>query len=321
MRTDLRVGWIGTGRMGVELVERLLAAGWDVAVWNRTRSKAEPLAAHGATIVDGPGELADRDVVVTMVSSSEVFEQVTLGGLLANGRGPRVLVDSSTVSAGSSRRVREGAAKVGAAFLAAPVSGNPNVVRSGRLTVVASGGEEAFQIAKPVLEHFGSGVTYVGEGDSARLVKICHNLLLGVVTQSLAEITVLAERAGVSRADFLEFVNSSVLGSMFTRYKSPAFVNLDFTATFTAELLRKDFELGLEAGRELDVPLPVATLTHQLIDQVVRAGHAEEDFAALLKLAADKAGLDLKPEGRQVSDGLDQSGDASTCGPMTTEDT
>lgn len=302
-----RIGWIGTGRMGFALVDRLLGMGCDVAVWNRTRAKAEPLAERGAVIVDRPTDLADRDIVVTMVSSSDVFEHVTLGedGVLANGRGPRVLVDASTVSAESSERVRREAAKVGTVLLAAPVSGNPKVVQAGKLTVVVSGDEEAFALARPLLERFGRRVTYVGDGERARLVKICHNLLLGVVTQSLAEITVLAERAGVARADLFDFINASVMGSVFTRYKTPAFVNLDFTPTFTGHLLRKDFELGLEAAGEFDVPLPVAALTHQIIVHLIGTGRGDLDFATLLELEADGAGLELQPEDRAVSDGLD----------------
>lgn len=291
--------------MGAELVIRLLAAGWDVAVWNRTRAKVEPLAEHGATIVDRPAELASRDVVVTMVSASEVFEQVTIGGLLSDGRGPRVLVDSSTVSAASSQRVRQEAAKVGTQLLAAPVSGNPKVVRSGKLTVVVSGDADAFHFTRPVLDDFGSKVTYVGEGEGARLVKICHNLLLGAVTQSLVETTVLAEKAGIARADYLEFINSSVMGSTFSGYKTPALVNLDFTPTFTATLLRKDFELGLDAARELGVPLPMSALVHQIVTHLVGTGSGERDFAALLELEAEGAGLRLEPEDREVSDGLD----------------
>ncbi|MQA88239.1 MAG: NAD-binding protein [Streptosporangiales bacterium] len=307
-----RIGWIGTGRMGFELVLRLLDAGWDVAVWNRTRDKAKPLATRGATIVDDPADLADRDVVVTMLSSSEVLEHVAIGELLARGRGPQVLIDASTVSAASSERVRQEAAKVGTAFLAAPVSGNPKVVRSGRLTVVASGDEGAFRTAQPLLDDFGSKVTYVGEGERARLVKICHNLFLGVVTQSLTEISILAERSGIARADVLEFLNASVLGSTFSRYKTPALVNLDFTPTFTTDLLRKDFELGLEAARELRVPLPLASLTHQLVVQLIGNGYGEEDFAALLRLQAAGAGLDLVSEERDISDGLEPIDDAGT---------
>lgn len=310
-----RLGWIGTGRMGYALVVRLLEAGCDVRVWNRTRSKAEPLSDLGAAVVDSPADLADRDIVVTMLSSSDVFTDVVLGegGLLSRqGTSPRLLIDSSTVSVEAYERVREEAAKRGTAFLAAPVSGNPKVVRSGRLGVVASGPREAFDLGRPYLELFGSTLTYVGENDAAGLVKVCHNLILGVVTQVLAETTVLAERAGVSRADYLDFINGSVMGSVFTRYKAPAFVRLDYSPTFTGHLLRKDFELGLAAGREHGVPLPVSSLVHQLVTDMIGNGLGDQDFAALLERAARGAGLRLEPEDREVSDGLAPIDDATT---------
>jgi 3-hydroxyisobutyrate dehydrogenase len=301
------VGWVGTGRMGFPMVSRLLAAGHEVAVWNRTRAKAEPLADEGAVVVDSAADLADRDVVFTMVSSSSDFADVVLGpnGVLSrDGVAPRVLVDASTVSADVSARVRARAAEVGTGLVAAPVSGNGKVVRAGRLTVVASGPRPAYDEALPYLEALGSGVTYVGEGETARLVKLCHNVFLGVVTQALSEVTVLAEKGGVSRAAFLDFLNGSVLGSAFTRYKTPAMVNLDFTPTFTTVLLRKDFDLGIAAARELEVPLPVATLTHQLIQAAVGRGHVDEDFAALLVEQARAAGLTLEPEDVPMTDGL-----------------
>jgi 3-hydroxyisobutyrate dehydrogenase len=303
---DLTIGWIGAGRMGVALMRRLLDAGCDVAAWNRTRSKLDDLATAGVKVVDRPVDLADRDIVVTMVSSSDVLEAVTFGegGLLTGGSGPEVLVDSSTVSVDASEQVRAKAAEVGTAVLAAPVSGNPKVVRSGRLTVVVSGPRDAYERSVDLLGVFGQKVTYVGEDERARLVKICHNLLLGIVTQSMAEITVLAERAGVPRHQFLEFLNSSVMGSTFSRYKTPAFVNLDFTPTFTGHLLRKDFELGLEAGRALDVPLPVSALVHQMVVQLIGSGRGDVDFAALLELQADMSGMDLVAEDVEVSDGL-----------------
>jgi 3-hydroxyisobutyrate dehydrogenase-like beta-hydroxyacid dehydrogenase len=144
----------------------------------------------------------------------------------------------------------------------------------------------------------------VGEGDTARLVKICHNLFLGVVTQSMAEITVLAEKGGVPRAAFLDFLNNSVMGSTFTRYKAPAFVHLDYTPTFTPVLLRKDFDLGLAAARQLDVPMPVAATTAQLVQASVSSGRVDEDFAILLDLQARSSALELKPEDVPVDDGL-----------------
>jgi 3-hydroxyisobutyrate dehydrogenase len=303
----MRLGWIGAGRMGYVLAERLLGAGHDVAIYNRTRAKAEPLAAQGATIVDEPIELADRDLVFTMVAGSQDFEDVTLGagGLLSrDDAAPRLLVDSSTISAAASERVREAARGRGTALLAAPVSGNPKAAAAGRLTIVVSGPREAFEEARPYLEALGAGVTYVGEGDGARLVKICHNLMLGIVAQTLAEITVLAEKGGVSRSDFLAFLNDSVMGSTFTRYKSPAYVNLDFTPTFTPPLLLKDFDLGFGAASELGVPMPVASTTREAIQRLVDAGYVDVDFAALIEQQAQASGLELAPDDTPTADGL-----------------
>lgn len=301
------VGWIGTGRMGFALASRLVEAGVDLWAYNRTRSKVEPLAEMGAKVVDAPADLAERDIVFTMVGGPPDVMEVTFGesGLLSRpGTHPRVLVDSTTIDPVTSQDLTARAAALGTDVLAAPVSGNPNVVQSGRLTAVVSGPGRAFDLARPYLELFGRKVTYVGQGDEARLVKICHNLLLGVVTQSMAEITVLAEAAGVERADFLEFLNESVMGSTFTKYKTPAFVNLDYTPTFTLHLLRKDFELGLATGRQLDVPLPTAALVHQIVVDGIGRGHGDEDFASLLSELAAGSGRTLEPEDRQVSDGL-----------------
>ncbi|MEV6603792.1 NAD(P)-dependent oxidoreductase [Kutzneria sp. NPDC051319] len=298
------IGWIGAGRMGAAMVKRLGAAGYDVAVYNRTRAKAEAL---GVTVVDRPVDLAGRDIVFTMVAASADLEQVTSGdhGLFTDPDvAPRVVIDSSTVSEEASAAVRVAARKRGSELLAAPVSGNPKVVAAGRLTLAVSGPRAVFDEVEPVLRALGRGVTYVGEDEVARLVKIAHNVFLGVVVQSLSEITVLAEKGGVSRAAFLEFLNDSVLGSAFTRYKSPALVNLDFTPTFTMPLLRKDFDLGLAAARSLEAPMPIASATAQLIASAIGAGHTEQDFATLLLEQARRAGLALEPENVSVDDGL-----------------
>ncbi len=302
-----RVGWVGAGRMGHALAARLLAAGHDVAVFNRTRAKAESLESAGGTVVDAPAELADREVVFTMVAGPDDFKEVVLGpsGVLSgNGSAPAVIVDMTTVSPDASQVVRDEAAERGVALIAAPVSGNPKVVAAGRVTMVASGPREAFDRVAPLLDLLGAGVTYVGDGEKARLAKICHNLMLGVVAQCMAEITVLAEKGGMSRAAFLDFLNNSVMGSMFTRYKTPAYVNLDFTPTFTPLLLRKDFDLGFETARELDVPMPVAAAAQQVIQALIGSGHTDEDFAALLEQQARASGLELVSEDSDVDEGL-----------------
>jgi 3-hydroxyisobutyrate dehydrogenase-like beta-hydroxyacid dehydrogenase len=303
-----RLGWIGTGRMGFQMAKRLLAAGHDVTVYNRTRAKAEPLAGYGAAIVDSAADLADRDIVFTMVASSPDLAAVTVGdgGVLSRpAAAPRILVDCSTVSAEVSADVRRHAAERQAALLAAPVSGNGKVAKAGMLSIVVSGPPVAYEEARPYLAAIGRAVSYAGEGEVARLVKLAHNVFLGVVSQSLAEITVLVEKGGVPRASFLEFLNGSVLGSAFTRYKTPALVHLDWTPTFTTTLLRKDFDLGLAAARELEVPMPVAALAAQLVQAAIGRGHVDDDFGVLLEEAASNAGLRLDPEDVPVSDGLE----------------
>lgn len=303
------VGWIGAGRMGFQLVRRLLDAGYEVAVYNRTRAKAEPLAEHGATIVERPIELAGRDIVFSMVSASKDLEHVMLGegGLLTDpDRAPRYIGDASTVSSEASETVRARAEERGVGFLATPVSGNPSVIAAGKLTVAVSGPREAFDAVEPLLRSWGRGVTYVGEGEAARIVKIAHNVFLGVVIQSMAEITVLAERSGVRREAFLDFLNDSVMGSVFSRYKTPALVNLDFTPTFTNVLLQKDFDLGLAAAHDLGVVMPVASVTRNLVAQEVGSGNVTEDFASLIRTVARGSGYEIVSEASEtVSDGLE----------------
>ena len=218
-----------------------------------------------------------------------------------------MVVECSSISLEGSAELRALLNERGVELLAAPVSGNAKVIKAGKLSFVCSGPKAAYDAALPFLKMIAPAASYVGEGELARIVKICHNVFLGVVTQSLAEITVLAEKGGVDRAAFLEFLNDSVMGSVFTRYKTPAFVNLDLTPTFTPVLLRKDFDLGLAAARELEVPMPVAALTHQIVQDAVGRGHREEDFAALLLEAAAAAGMTLTPGDVPVSDGLGAS--------------
>src|ERR1022692_2661638 len=302
-----QLGWLGTGRMGIALIHRLLAAQCDVTVYNRTKAKAEPLAAAGAKVVDTAADLGSADIVfVTVGTSQDLIDAVTgPAGLTSGGHAPSIVVDCSTVSSEASEQVRQELAARGSRLLAAPVMGNPKVASVGRLTFAVSGSRDAFDQTRPYLDLLGAGATYVGEGELARTVKLCHNLFLGVVTQSLAEVTILAQKSGVSRQALLACLNASVMGSTFTRYKAPAFVNLDFHPTFTTSLLRKDFDLGLAAARQHEVPMPIASAVHQLVQSLVGHGFGEDDFATLLVLQARSAGLEVTSENAEVSDGLE----------------
>ncbi len=315
------LGWIGMGRMGYPMAERLLKAGHAVSIWNRTRAKAEPLAKKGGKIVDQPNELAGQDIVFTMVSTGKDLEQVYFGpnGLVAGASGPRpkILVDCSSIGVEQSESIRARLKQLGCEFVSAPVSGNGKCVKAGKLSSVVSGPKAAFDQIVPYLSTIAaSGVSYVGEGELARICKIAHNVFLGVVIQNLAEITILAQKAGVPRHAFLDFMNASVMGSTFTRYKSNALVNLDWTTTFTPKLLRKDLDLGLQAARELDVAMPVTAATREALQghvgaaslQADPAAYLEKDFSALLETVALAAGIKLAPENVPMPTGLETEG-------------
>jgi 3-hydroxyisobutyrate dehydrogenase-like beta-hydroxyacid dehydrogenase len=299
----LTLGWIGTGRMGYEMAARLAKGGCDIAVWNRTKAKADPLKGYGAKVVDSLPQLAACDIVFCMVSTWDDVKEV-VGKLLSGSTKPRMIVECSSISLEGSAELREILSKQKVEYLAAPVSGNAKVIKAGKLTFVVSGPKSAYEKAKPYLDMMGTGSSYVGEGELARIAKICHNVMLGVVIQCLSEITILAQKAGMPRHAFLDFLNKSVMGSMFTRYKTPALVNLDFKVTFTPHLLRKDLDLGLDAGRELEVPMPLASLTRDLLQQMIGHGMTEQDFATLLLMQAGASGIVLKPENVEVGDGL-----------------
>ncbi|MGZ5569789.1 MAG: NAD(P)-dependent oxidoreductase [Usitatibacter sp.] len=298
------IGWIGAGRMGYEMAAHLAKGGADVLAWNRTRAKAEPLAKHGAKVADEISELAGRDIVFCMVSTWDDVKEVVSTLLKGAKKVPRIVVECSSISLEGSAELRKMLGARGIEYVAAPVSGNAKVIKAGRLSFVCSGPKTAFDEVLPYLEMIGPSASYVGEGELSRIVKICHNVFLGVVTQSLAEITVLAQKAGVPRHAFLEFMNQSVMGSMFSRYKTPAFVNLDFKVTFTPTLLRKDMDLGLDAGRRFEVPMPLASATRDLIQSMIGRGWNEQDFATLLLQQAQASGIELKPENVDVKDGL-----------------
>ncbi|HEU5177919.1 MAG TPA: NAD(P)-dependent oxidoreductase, partial [Burkholderiales bacterium] len=295
-------GWIGAGRMGYAMAERLAKGGCDISVWNRTKAKADPLSKYGAKVVNQLEELSAKDILFVMVSTYDDVKEV-IGKALAKGK-PKMVVECSSISLEGSAELRKMLASKGVEYLAAPVSGNAKVIKAGKLTFVVSGPKAAYEKAKPYLDMMGVGSSYVGEGELSRIAKICHNVHLGVVIQSLCEITILAEKVGMPRHAFLDFLNKSVMGSMFTRYKTPALVNLDFHVTFTPKLLRKDLDLGLDAGREFEVPMPLTSLTRDLLQQMIGQGMTEQDFSTLLLAQAKASGLELKPENQEVGDGL-----------------
>ncbi|MDP1743060.1 NAD(P)-dependent oxidoreductase [Polaromonas sp.] len=303
-----RIGWIGLGRMGEAMAKRLVKAGNEVSVWNRTASKAAPLAEAGATIVGSKQDLAFCDIVFTMVSTTDDLKQVLFdeGGLVAGSAKPRIVVDSSSISQEGSAEIRTRLEGMGVGYLCSPVSGNAKVAKAGKLLQVASGPRTLYTEVEPYLQAMARKVMWVGEGELARIWKIAHNTMFGVIIQNLCEITVLAEKAGIPRHIFLESINDSVLGSMYTKYKTPMLTNLSFDqVTFTPKLLLKDMDLGLGAARAHGVAMPAAAATRESVARMVGRGHEDIDFAVLLVETAKDAGLELKSENMKMSDGLE----------------
>ncbi len=238
-------------------------------------------------------DVAQADIVFTMVTSSPALLEVTTGddGLLRSKSRPSVIVDCSTVSTEASAEVRAEAAAVGVQFLAAPISGNPIQVRDGGSAIIVSGPAAAFERVRPYLQAIAPTVVLGGSGEESRLVKLCHNLMVGTITQALSEATALAEKGGVSNRDFLDFINGSVLGSPFIRGKGNAIADRNYVPTFTQTRLRKDFDLALAAARDLEVPMPISAMVHHFIQTAIGHGFADLDYVSLFELEAIGAGL------------------------------
>jgi 3-hydroxyisobutyrate dehydrogenase-like beta-hydroxyacid dehydrogenase len=267
--------------MGTAFAERLLDGGYDLLVYNRTAGKADPLAARGAAVADTVEELAERvDVVLTSLPNDEALESVAeevVGAMRPNG----VLVDLSTVSPGASARVAGLAEEASVAYLRAPVSGNPTVVRSGNLSFIVSGPREALDRVEPVLKTIGPTVHYVGDAEQARIVKLALNLMIAGLAQLMSEALVLAEASDVSRQDLLETMGSSAVGAPFVKYKTEPLLHDDFSATFTTALMEKDIDLILDAAKQAGLELPVAQEMKSLLRATAQAGYADDDFMAL----------------------------------------
>ena len=212
-QTAPRIGWIGIGRMGLPHGRALLKAGHDVSIWNRTAAKAEPLAQPAPRSSTSSATSPSCDVVFSIVSTGKDLEEVYFGkdGVVhgRNGKLPAVFVDCSTIALEESAAIRERLTELGSDFLACPVSGNAKVIKAGQLSAVASGPEALFRQVEPLIEVFApQGVSYVGEGELARVCKIAHNVMLGVVIENLIEIMLVAEKTGVPRHAFLAFMNN-----------------------------------------------------------------------------------------------------------------
>jgi 3-hydroxyisobutyrate dehydrogenase-like beta-hydroxyacid dehydrogenase len=290
----MKVSFVGLGSLGTAIAERVLAAGHELTVYNRTAAKAEALAAAGARVApDVHGLLQAAPVCITVVSDDAALEAVAVGdgGVLAGAAPGSTLVDMSTVSVAVSARVAEAAQAADVRYLRAPVSGNPTVVRAGNLTIIVSGAAGTLHELRPLLEAIGPNVLHVGEGEQARVVKLAVQILVGGLGELLAEAVTLAEAGGVDPAQLLEVLGNSAVGSPFIRYKSGPLLAGDYSATFTTAMMRKDVDLVLEAAAPSGLDLPFTKRLRELLQRTIDDGHADSDFMALfLSLQSRRGG-------------------------------
>ena len=299
----LAVGLIGLGNMGTAFAERLLDAGYELVVMNRTPGKSATLEARGARVAPTYVDLAERvDVVLTSLADDEALEAVA-AGILGAARPGTVLVDTSTVSPAASARVASRAEAASVPYLRAPVSGNPTVVRAGTLSIVVSGPPETLERVEAVIRAIGPTVYHVGEREEARIVKLAINLMIGGLAQLMAEALVLGEASGVSRAALLEVMGGSAAGAPFVKYKTDALLRDDYSATFTTALMGKDIDLILDAAGDAGVALPVTTEMRTIIRAAIEAGYADDDFMALFPFlrSASRAHAAAAPLSQEVT--------------------
>lgn len=293
----MRIGFIGLGHMGAGMAHRLLASGHTLAVYNRTRAKAEPLAAEGARVADSPADAAQgAEVVVTMVADDRALEAVTDGpdGLLSALAPGAIHLSMSTISVALSERLAREHQAAGQRYVAAPVFGRPEAAAAGALTIVTAGEAADVERCVPIFEALGPRRFYFGSAPAvANVIKLSGNFLLASTIESLGEAFALVRKHGVAPQDYLAFLRDSLFASPAVKtyggfiaaeqYQSPA--------GFKLPLALKDVRLALSAADAQSVPMPVASLIHDQMLSAIARGYGELDFSSLGRFAAENAGL------------------------------
>lgn len=277
-----QLGWIGLGNMGKPIVKNLLGAGYAVSVYNRTKSKEQPLIAVGATAAATPQQLLQKsDIVFTMVSNDEAVQQVYTGtdGLLSQPQRDKLIIDMSTVAPTTSRYIAALCKGNGIDFLDAPVSGSVKPAEEGTLIILVGGAEAPYQKAKPVLEVIGKLSIHLGENGAGSTAKLAINYLLGLNLQGLAEAVLFARQNGIATNDMLTIINEGACGNGITRGKTPAILANEFPAAFALKHLVKDLRLAKEAG----LGMPLFAPLFQSYQQAMQSGLGEKDVMAIMQ--------------------------------------
>jgi 3-hydroxyisobutyrate dehydrogenase-like beta-hydroxyacid dehydrogenase len=290
----MKIGFIGLGNMGSAIAANLLGAGRELTVWNRSPGPADALAAKGAHAAKTPQDALQGDILFSMLASDDAIRAVGLDGpLLAQAKPGLVHVNLGTISMQFARALTKAHVEKGLSYVAAPVFGRPDVAAAGKLIVVAAGENAAIEKVRPLLECIGRRVEVVGEApEQANLFKIAGNFLLAAAIESMGEAFALVRKGGVDARVFQDVLSNSLFACPVYQGYGNAIVSGKFEpAGFALKLGMKDVRLALDAGRELSVPLPVASVVHDHFLEGMVAGFADKDWASLGELAARKAGL------------------------------
>jgi 3-hydroxyisobutyrate dehydrogenase-like beta-hydroxyacid dehydrogenase len=289
-----KLGFVGLGVMGGEMVARLLEKGHTVTGYNRTRGKAERLIERGMKWGDSPrGVVEASDVTFSMVTNSAALGAVVEGpaGILSGLKAGKVLVDMSTVSPSFSREVAAKVREKGADMLDAPVSGSVITLQQGKLSVMVGGRPETFERMKPLLLDIGPKVTHVGDNGLALAMKIAVNLSLAVQMLAFSEGVLLAEKSGIAREVAVDVLTHSVIASPMVQYRGPFVLKMPEEAWFNVNMMQKDMLLALELGRQLDIPMPTTAVTNEFLTAARGMGLVEKDFAVMFEVLAQMSGV------------------------------
>ena len=293
----MRVGFIGLGTMGSRMASRLLAAHHDVVVYNRTRESTRSLEQHGAKVAATSRQLAAGvDIVLSSVTNDAAVEDVMFGpdGALAGTRAGAIIIDMSTVSPRTSRRLHEAARSKGVSMLDAPVSGSTVQAEQGQLAIFVGGEEDVYQKCQPILAVLGSKTFYLGPGGAGATMKLCVNTLLGLGVQALAEAIALGVKAGLPRERFLQVLGETAVISPSQKSKLENARKDEYPAAFALRLMFKDFRLILETAMEVSVPMPATAAAVQVAAaEHARqlAAHSDEDFSVVVRAMERSAGV------------------------------
>jgi 3-hydroxyisobutyrate dehydrogenase-like beta-hydroxyacid dehydrogenase len=289
-----KLGFVGLGVMGSEMVLRLLEKGQTLTGYNRTQSKAARLLEKGMKWGGSPKEVAAAsDFTFSMVTNSAALDMIVEGpdGLLAGLAPGKVLIDMSTVSPEFSRSVAAKVRAKGADMVDAPVSGSVITLQEGRLSVRVGGRRDTFDRILPLLLDIGPKVTYVGGSGLALVMKIAANLSLAVQMLAFSEGVLLAEKSGIPREIAVEVLTNSAIASPMVKYRGPFVLKLPAEAWFNVNMMQKDMLLALDLGRTLDVPMPTAAVTNEFLTSARGMGLVHEDFAVLFDVLASMSGV------------------------------